>query len=168
MKLTLRTFFLNLFIKENCLILDLTWSPRDTFLPWSLFCIQEWSSHRRKQLIISRNFSSCQWNLYLSGIYLLNYEGAPYIPRTSWTVILVNGFGSSICFTRYFASSETLGQGSLVKSTLPRIIACAMASSVSVLEKHTNFMKKERLHEFFSTRARTHTYIYTRENIKRD
>lgn len=81
-------------------------------------------------------------------------------------MILVYGFGSSIRLTRYFASSETLGQGSLVKSTLPRIIACAMASSVSVL----NNKQTHKLYEngtFNSIFLRNHACTYTQENIKK-
>jgi hypothetical protein len=47
-----------------------------------------------------------------------------------------------------------------VKSTLPRIIACAMASSVSVLNKFTKFMKTGNFYLNYSSHARN-VYIST-------
>ena len=41
--LTLKAFFLNLFIKENCLSLVLTISPNGAFEAFFAFCIQGWS-----------------------------------------------------------------------------------------------------------------------------
>ena len=57
----------------------------------------------------------------------------PYsIPRTCCAVSLRLGSASSICLTSDFALSETLGQGSLLKSMIPRSIACATPCSDSV------------------------------------
>lgn len=56
-----------------------------------------------------------------------------YIPRTCSTVRRLDEMGSSMPLTRFLASSETRGQGSLRKFNSPFIIACAIPSSVSVL-----------------------------------
>jgi len=53
------------------------------------------------------------------------------LPRTCFAVSLSFGSGWSICRTRSLALSETLGQGSRLKSIFPRRIACATPCSVS-------------------------------------
>jgi len=73
------------------------------------------------------------------------------LPNTSCAVSRRLGSGSSIFFTRSFALSETLGHGSLLKSTTDRMIACATPCSVSSfykmskrddLENETNQIQK--------------------------
>jgi hypothetical protein len=53
------------------------------------------------------------------------------LPRTSFAVSRMYGFGSSIFLMRSLAFSDTLGHGSLSKVYTPRMIACAIPSSVS-------------------------------------
>jgi hypothetical protein len=55
------------------------------------------------------------------------------IPRTCFAVNLSFGSGSNMCRTRSFALSETLGQGSRLKSIFPRSMACATPCSVSAI-----------------------------------
>lgn len=65
------------------------------------------------------------------------------IPRTCFAVSLSFGSGSNICLTKSLALSETLGQGSRLKSIFPRRIACATPCSVSAIHSKDSLFKKK-------------------------
>jgi hypothetical protein len=61
------------------------------------------------------------------------------IPRTCFAVNLSFGSCSNMCRTKSFAFSETLGQGSRLKSIFPRRMACATPCSVSAIFQGQGF-----------------------------
>ena len=76
--------------------------------------------------------------------YIIFCNRIKLIPRTSWAVSRFLGSGSSIFFTRSFALSDTIGQGSLLKSITDRMIACATPCSVSACKIWRWFNRKEK------------------------
>lgn len=130
-RITLRALFFSLFITENCLSLALTVSPKETLGAFFTFCNHGWSAF----MINTQNSQANAFTFYHPTTAWfrgkVNMFKAKTLLSTPCAVSRRFGSGSSIFRTRSFALSETLGQGSLLKSITDRIIACATPCSVS-------------------------------------